>query len=311
MNFARRSSITLLLIGILLTACGATAAGQPTPDVNATIASGAETLAAALFQTQTAMAPTATYTPLATLTPLATNTALALPSPAAALPTSTQQVIFFASATPTGTFYTSTPSSSSLAVGCSNASLIRDVTIPSGTQFKPGEKFTKTWQIANNGTCPWLYSYSLVHASGNRMGAGDYRLSHRINVPVPVGEWRQVSVELDAPQEAGTYTATWRLANGEGKLFGASFGVSIVVKKNPDPTKTNTAPAASATPNAAQTALAQQQTAVSVQQTANAVAQTQAAIDATASSVAATASSVAATQACVDAGGPPNPPCQP
>lgn len=298
MYLARRSLIPLLLIAVLLTACGATPAGQPTPDVNATIAAGAETLAAALFETQTAIAPTATYTPLATLTSLPTNTALALPSPAAALPTSTQQIIFFASATPTGTFYTSTPSSSSLAVGCSNAALIRDVTIPSGTEFKPGESFTKTWQIANTGTCPWLYGYSLVHATGERMGGNGYRLSQRINVPVPVGEWRQVSVELNAPQTAGTYTSTWRIADGDGKMFGASLGVSIVVKKNPDPTKT---------PNLAETsAAAAQQTAVSIGQTAVAQTATAAYQNGINTAVAGTA-----TQACVEAGGPPNPPCLP
>lgn len=264
MSFARRSLITMLLTAILLTACGATPAGQPTPDINATVASAAETLAAALFMTQTAIAPTVTYTPLPTPTLLATNTALSLPSPAGALPTATQAVLFFASATPTGTYYTSTPLASSLAVGCSNMALIRDVTIPSGTEFRPGETFTKTWQIANTGTCNWLYGYSLVHASGDRMSGNGYRLSQRINVPVPPNEWRQVSVELEAPSSPGTYSATWRLANGDGQMFGASLGVSIVVKRNPDPTKT---PTLAATPNlqqtadAANTALAGQQTA--------------------------------------------------
>jgi hypothetical protein len=63
MYFARRSLIPLLLIGILLSSCGGQiAAGEPTPDINATVAAAAETLAAALFQTQTALAPTITNT---------------------------------------------------------------------------------------------------------------------------------------------------------------------------------------------------------------------------------------------------------
>ena len=281
MYFARRSLITMLLVGILLSACGATPAGQPTPDVNATIAAGAETLAAALFLTQTAIAPTATYTPLPTLTSLPTPTPLALPTSVGALPTATQGLVFFATPTPTGTFYTSTPLGSSLAVGCSNMALIRDVTIPSGTVLKPGESFTKTWQVANTGTCDWLFGYSLVHASGDRMSGNGYRLSQRINVPVPPKEWRQISVELEAPSAPGKYNATWRLANGDGQMFGASLGVSIEVKRDPDPTRTPTAPAA--TPNLQQTADAANTAAVAQQAT-----QTKAAFDATANAVCAT-----------------------
>jgi hypothetical protein len=246
----RRSLPILLLVGIFLASCAGQAAGEPTPDLNLTVAAGAQTMVAAVFQTQTAIAPTATDTPLPTLTSLPTTTALTLPSPIA---TATQQaVFFFASPTPTGTFYTQTPSSSSLAVGCNNMALIRDVTIPSGTQMRPGESFTKTWQVANTGTCEWLYSYSLVYASGERMGGNGYRLSSRINVPVPVGEWRQISIELNAPNTSGTYTGTWRIANGEGQMFGASLGVSIVVSGNPTntpaPSTSTSTPTSTATP---------------------------------------------------------------
>jgi hypothetical protein len=246
----RRSLPILLLVGIFLASCAGQAVGEPTPDLNLTVAAGAQTMVAAVFQTQTAIAPTATDTPLPTLTSLPTTTALTLPSP---IVTATQQaVFFFASPTPTGTFYTQTPSSSSLAVGCNNMALVRDVTIPSGTEMRPGEAFTKTWQISNTGTCDWLYSYSLVFASGERMGGNGYRLSSRINVPVPPGEWRQISIELNAPNNSGTYTGGWRIANGEGQMFGATLGVSIVVRTNPNPTNTPAAP--TSTPNLVQTA---------------------------------------------------------
>lgn len=289
MYFARRSLIALLLTGILLTSCGGQiAAEQATPDVNATIAAAAATLAASLFQTQTALAPTITNTSPPTVTPLATNTPLALPSP---LASPTQQVLFYSSPVPTGTFYTLTPSASSLAVGCSNMVLVRDVTIPSGTVMTPGQSFTKTWQIANTGTCSWLYSYSLVFGSGDRMSGNGYRLSSRINVPVPVGEWRQVSVDLEAPQSNGTYTGYWRVANGDGAVFGSTLGVSIVVRRNADPTSTNTSAAPTATPNIAQTADA------ILQQTAAAAAQQTAVQNAVNTAVAAT-NNAAATATC-------------
>ena len=233
MYSARRSLIPLLFIAVLLASCGGqTAAGQPTSDVNGTDAAGAQTMGAAVLQTQTAGAPTVTNTPLPTPSPLATNTALALPSP---LASATQGVIFFASPTPTGTFYTQTPSSSSLAYGCLNMSFIRHVTYEDGTDVLPGTTFTKTWQVSNNGTCDWLYLHELVFSSGDRLGGN----SRRLSVRVPPGEWRQLSVELDAPTQGGTYTGYWRLSDGSGHLFGASLKVSIVVRS---PTRTPSYP---------------------------------------------------------------------
>ena len=235
MNFVRRSLIPLLLIAILLTSCGGqTAAGEPTPDINATIAVAAQTFAASLFLTQTALAPTITTTAPPTVTPLPTSSPLALPSPIAS---ATQSVFFFPSPTITGTFYTTTPNPSTLASGCNNLALVRDVTVESGTVMNPGTEFTKTWQVANTGTCDWLYLYELVFVSGDRMGGNSRRLSTK----VPPKEWRQLSVDLDAPEEPGTYTGYWRLSDGAGNMFGATLKVSIVVKS---PTKTPKPPTA-------------------------------------------------------------------
>jgi len=235
MNFARRSLIPLLLIGILLTSCGGQAAGEPTPDINATVAVAAQTFAASLFQTQTALAPTITNTVPPTVTPLATSSPLSLPSPIAS---ATQ---FFLVNTnipsPTGTFYTTTPNPSTLASGCNNLALIRDVTYESGSNVLPGTTFVKTWQVANTGTCDWLYLYEFVFVSGDRMGGNSRRLSDR----VPPKEWRQLSVELDAPKDPGTYTGYWRMSDGAGNMFGATLKVSIVVKS---PTKTPKPPTA-------------------------------------------------------------------
>jgi next-to-BRCA1 protein 1 len=229
MNFARRSLIPLLLITILLTSCGVQAAGEPTQDINATVAVAAQTFAASLFQTQTAMAPTITNTVPPTVTPLPTSSPLALPSPVA----SATQFFLGNTVIPsvTGTFYTSTPNPSTLSYGCNNLALIRDVTYESGSTVLPGTTFVKIWQVANTGTCDWLYLYELVFVSGDRMGGNSRRLSDR----VPPKEWRQLSVELDAPKEPGTYTGNWRLSDGAGNMFGATLKVSIVVKA---PTKT-------------------------------------------------------------------------
>lgn len=228
MFFARRSLISTLLLGIFLASCGGQpAAGEPTPDVQGTIAAGAQTMVVSVFQTQTAMAPTATHTSLPTLTAPPTSSPLALPSP---LATATRGVVFFASATPTGTFYTSTPNPGTLAYGCNNLLLIRSYTEPEGP-FQPNEAFTQYWQVANTGTCDWLYLYELVYVSGDRMSGNGHRLSDKVSPK----DWKKLSVELEAPKSAGTYNASWRLSDGAGHMFGSTLPVSIKVEKSSYP----------------------------------------------------------------------------
>jgi hypothetical protein len=140
-------------------------------------------------------------------------------------------VVILGSPTPTGTQYTPTPNPSTLGYGCNNLALIRDVTIPAGTVFKPGEKFTKTWQVSNTGTCDWVYLYRLVFVSGDKMSGGPSTLGRVI----PPGDWRQLSVDLKAPSTPGTYTGYWRFGDQSGNVFGSTLGVSIVVSA---PTKT-------------------------------------------------------------------------
>jgi hypothetical protein len=229
MYFARRSLAPLLLMGILLTSCGGqVAAGEPTPDVNATIQANAETMVVSLLQTQTALAPTATHTfvPTPTLTAAPTTTALNLPSPIASVTQAVLLGTFLPS--PTGTFYTSTPNPSSLAVGCNNLRVISSYTEPAGP-FRPRQEFTQYWQVENNGTCDWVYLYHLVHVSGDRMGGSPGRLSRVI----PPYKWTTLSVDLDAPNQVGTHTASWRFSDSGGSAFGAMLPVSIRVENAP------------------------------------------------------------------------------
>jgi hypothetical protein len=93
-----------------------------------------------------------------------------------------------------------------------SAVLVRDVTIPDGTQMKPGEKFTKTWEFINNGECPW-YGYLLKFAAGDQMDAP-------LSAPIPVtllNEKVQVSIELTAPAADGSYTGYFTINDPIGK----------------------------------------------------------------------------------------------
>jgi len=233
MHNARRTLITLLLIGIFLTSCGGQIATSPTPDVNAILTSAIGTVAASFFQTQTAIVPPATETFTPTAVP--TNTPLTLSTPTA-LPSTTQQIVFVPSFTPgvvapivspTGTLRTPTVNPSTLGVGCNNLRLISDVTIPAGTVLQPRETFTKTWKVENNGTCDWVYLYHFVFVSGESMGSGPERLGKVI----PPGKWTQISLGLEAPRNEGTYTGTWRFADQDGNPFGSTLTVSIVVRR--------------------------------------------------------------------------------
>ncbi|HNN13821.1 MAG TPA: NBR1-Ig-like domain-containing protein [Anaerolineales bacterium] len=93
-----------------------------------------------------------------------------------------------------------------------SAVLVRDVTIPDGTQMKPGEKFTKTWEFLNNGKCPW-HGYLLKFAAGDQMNAP-------LSAPIPetpLHESVLVSVDLTAPAADGSYTGYFTLNNPNGK----------------------------------------------------------------------------------------------
>ena len=108
------------------------------------------------------------------------------------------------------------------------AVLLRDVTIQDNTQVKPNEKFTKTWEFQNTGTCPWI-NYTLIFAAGDQMGAP---LSAPIADTVS-NDKVQVSVELTAPASNGTYTGYFTLHNSADKIvmIGAekTFWVKVIV----------------------------------------------------------------------------------
>ncbi|HEX6270772.1 MAG TPA: NBR1-Ig-like domain-containing protein [Anaerolineales bacterium] len=231
MYSSQRKTIVLVFLAAILTSCGGQVPASPTPDVNAILTSAIGTVAQSFFQTQTAFVPPATETFTPTIIPTATYTPLVLPT-ATIVPTqviiiSTPVPNFTFVPSPTGTQYTPTVNPSTLGVGCNNLRLIRDVTIPAGTVLKPGEAFTKTWQVENNGTCDWVFLYQLVFVSGESMGGKSTSLGKII----PPGKWTQISVGLEAPRKEGTYTGQWRFADQGGNVFGSTLTVSIEVRK--------------------------------------------------------------------------------
>jgi hypothetical protein len=251
----KKQIMKMLLTGVLLASCSGQATGEPTVDVNAVAASIAGTFVAGLTQTQAEL-PTSSATPTVSATPtmplvdLSSLTPLATATQIFALPLST----IFLSPTATGTQYTPTVDPASLASGCNNLLLIGDVTIPAGTEMEPGQTFTKTWKVANTGTCDWVYLYRLVFLSGDRMGGEASGLGKVIEP----GKWTQLSVGLQAPSHPGTYTGYWRFGNQSGSVFGSTLTVSIVVPSptSVPPTDTAVPPTNTLAPTATPTATA-------------------------------------------------------
>ena len=129
---------------------------------------------------------------------------------------STTQTAIPATATPLPP--TSTPVPTATAVSyCDWVIFVRDVTIPEGTKFAPGETFTKTWRLKNRGTCTWTPDYMLVFTSGDSMGN---TTAIRLPGNVAPGQSVDVSVTLTAPTRRGDYIGYWMLRNPSGQLFG-------------------------------------------------------------------------------------------
>jgi len=204
-NLARRFFILSISLAFVLSSCNLPGRAPQTEEPNAIFTQAALTVQAQLYFTPT---PPPFNTP--TLPPpQPTNTAVTLPT----LPIATN-----------------TPAASPTAT-CDLGQFIKDVTIPDGTTFAPGEKFTKTWRIRNTGTCTWS-GYSLVFDSGDAMNGTS---------PNPIGtvgpgQEVDLSVNLTAPATNGSYRGYWRIRNPSGVLIpilggtqGKSFFVDIKV----------------------------------------------------------------------------------
>ncbi len=99
---------------------------------------------------------------------------------------------------------------------CDMAEFVSDVTVADGTVFKPGEIFTKTWRFKNVGSCTWTTDYKLVFKEGDLMDAVKI-----INLPneVPSGQTLDISVDLVAPVQKGSYRGYWELQNTSGAIL--------------------------------------------------------------------------------------------
>jgi uncharacterized protein YkwD len=133
----------------------------------------------------------------------------------------------YASPTPisSATVPASTLSVTSAADCKDSAVLLQDVTIADGTNVPRGNKFTKTWQFQNTGSCAWS-NYTIAFVSGDRMSAPD-------SAPIPDTASKanvNVSVDLVAPAADGAYTGFFELRNANGQALSIGIEKTFWVK---------------------------------------------------------------------------------
>jgi hypothetical protein len=123
-----------------------------------------------------------------------------------------------------------------------NSEYVTDVTVPDNTEFAPGAAFVKTWRVRNSGTCEWEAGTNLVWVSGDPLGGP---ASVEVSPAAPEANI-DISVDLVAPPDPGTYRSNWQLESPDGVRFGNELYIKIVVPEPPTATPTEeptTAPA--------------------------------------------------------------------
>jgi Ig-like domain from next to BRCA1 gene len=210
----RRKLIIILIAGIfLLTACNRPSADlTPTVDVNLIQTNVVETYAAALTQTASAQ-PTLfpTLTASATIAPIVTL--------GSTLPPISQATV--------------APTKS-----CYSMAFMSDVTIPDNTAVAPGQTFTKTWKVVNNGSCAWDAGFKFAFVSGDAMNGATYTLPSSVAVNAIL----DLSITMTAPtNKTGAIRSDWRMSTAAGQFFGDQIYVIVVVGGGTlTPTATNT-----------------------------------------------------------------------
>jgi len=218
----------LSVIGVLLSllwsvACSPAApTSTPTLDLNPI---RTEVAATVLAQVTQALALTPTITPL--------------PSPTATdLPTATPSKTATSAPSATATLSSVTTTVSSVtATGTENKAQWVSQTIADGTIFKPGDTFTMIWRLKNTGTSTWTAGYLLRYFSGDNFGAPKEIATGRDVLP---GEEIDISLQMKAPVNPGSYSSVWVMANETRANFKEPVYLNIKVA-NPTSTPTATA----------------------------------------------------------------------
>jgi len=192
---------------VLVFAACSSAEGEasPTPEPEAVLTAAAETASAQMTENAKI---------------LATNTAV--PDQGGSEPTAAQD----APSTNESTSTISAPQPTPITGGIDQAEFWADVTIPDGSDFNPGDEFTKVWKLRNSGTNTWTPQYGLAFFTGEQMSAPNVV---PISVNVAPGETADIAVDMVAPETSGNYLGYWKMRDPAGEFFEYAVYVQIDV----------------------------------------------------------------------------------
>jgi DNA-binding winged helix-turn-helix (wHTH) protein len=92
---------------------------------------------------------------------------------------------------------------------------VRDVTVPDGSIFEPGEPFEKVWEIQNIGSTAW--HGRALRRTGAARGPGQINSDETTSVPdTNPGELCLIRMSLKAPLQPGSYYAEWKMIDSHG-----------------------------------------------------------------------------------------------
>jgi hypothetical protein len=109
-------------------------------------------------------------------------------------------------------------------VDCLGGRYVADVTVPDHTRLERGKEFVKTWSVQNTGDCEWPDNTVLARDHSELGGPESVLVG-----AVAPGETVEVSIDLVAPDEDGTFEGKWRLRTGDVDVPGSGLTAVIDV----------------------------------------------------------------------------------
>ncbi|MFL7891156.1 MAG: NBR1-Ig-like domain-containing protein [Anaerolineales bacterium] len=207
-------------LSLLFSACSsAEGEASPTPNPEAVLTAAAHTAEAQM-------------TELAA--PQPTNT-----SPSTPVDTQPADTPAAPNATPVLPQGTMSPAPTAVTGGTNLAEFWADVTIPDGTDFNPGEEFTKIWKLRNSGTNTWTPDYSFAFFTGEQMSAQN---QVSLGANVVSGDTVDIAVDMVAPETGGNYMGYWKMRDPAGEFFDYAVYVQIDVVGGSQPAETSAPP---------------------------------------------------------------------
>jgi Tol biopolymer transport system component len=127
-----------------------------------------------------------------------------------------------------------------------DAHFVNETLDPASGRYRAGEAFRATWEIENNGDCPWPLPGFMVRSTSDEGGYDGIEVP--VLTAVATGDTVEVSDLLTAHITPGSYRIDWQMVNPDGEPFGDMWTTRFtVVAPTPTPTSVYT-PTPTATP---------------------------------------------------------------